>query len=174
MAARSFRTRDSISEALYCLRATSHQGVLRSVRCKLQYVRFSRSLPNAIASAQRALFSLTIYWECNLQFSAEGRVVVRPSRGEVQLILAAIVKPATGDRVTGAGNALIGRKHTRAIVVTTGMLAFISFWRASAIVLCDMASTVYYIGGVVGGAGGQTAPPLLPPVILFSFSGGPP
>src|SRR5207248_5574876 len=31
------------------------------------------------------------------------------------------------------------------IVVTTAMLVFISYWRAAAIVLCDMASTVYYI-----------------------------
>lgn len=28
------------------------------------------------------------------------------------------------------------------------MLSFISFWRASAIVLCDLASTAYYIGGI--------------------------
>ncbi len=40
-------------------------------------------------------------------------------------------------------------KQTKAIVVTTGMLAFISFWRASAVVLCDLASSAYYIGGIV-------------------------
>ena len=40
-------------------------------------------------------------------------------------------------------------KQTKVIVVTTAMLTFISFWRVSAIVLCDLASTAYYIGGIV-------------------------
>ncbi|MGH7949754.1 MAG: hypothetical protein ACREQF_11050 [Candidatus Binataceae bacterium] len=35
-----------------------------------------------------------------------------------------------------------GTRRTTVIVVTTGMLTFISFWRAAAVVLCDMASTV--------------------------------
>jgi amino acid transporter len=84
--------------------------------------------------------------------------------------LAAIGKLATADRVAGTGEALIGRKHTRAIVVTTGMLAFISFWRASAIVLCDMASTVYYIGGIVEAAVGKSAPYFILAVMLFSYA----
>jgi amino acid transporter len=84
--------------------------------------------------------------------------------------LAAIGKLATADRVAGTGEALIGGKHTRAIVVTTGMLAFISFWRASAIVLCDMASTVYYIGGIVEAAVGKSAPYFILAVMLFSYA----
>jgi len=61
-------------------------------------------------------------------------------------------------------------KRTRAIVVTTGMLAFISFWRASAIVLCDMASTVYYIGGIVEAAVGKSAPYFILAVMLFAYA----
>ena len=53
-------------------------------------------------------------------------------------------------------------KQTKAIVVTSGMLVFISFWRASAIVLCDLASTAYYIGGIVEQAIGKSAPVLHP------------
>jgi amino acid transporter len=65
--------------------------------------------------------------------------------------------------------ALFG-KQTKAIVVTTGMLAFISFWRASAIVLCDLASTSYYIGGIVEQACGRSAPYFILAVMLFSYA----
>ena len=43
-------------------------------------------------------------------------------------------------------------KQTQVIVISTAMLTFISFWRASAIVLCDMASTVYYNRGLLAAA----------------------
>ena len=61
-------------------------------------------------------------------------------------------------------------KQTKAIVVTTGMLAFISFWRAAAIVLCDLASTAYYIGGIVEEACGRSAPYFILAVMLFSYA----
>src|SRR5271163_4745376 len=60
-------------------------------------------------------------------------------------------------------------KQTKAIVVTSGMLVFISFWRASAIVLCDLASTAYYIGGIVEQAIGKSAPYFILAVMLFSY-----
>ncbi len=56
------------------------------------------------------------------------------------------------------------------IVVTTAMLAFISFWRAAAIVLCDLASTAYYIGGIVEQAIGKAAPWYIGGVMLFSYA----
>ena len=49
------------------------------------------------------------------------------------------------------------------------MLVFISFWRASAIVLCDLASTAYYIGGIVEQAIGKSAPYFILAVMLFSY-----
>ena len=61
-------------------------------------------------------------------------------------------------------------KQTKAIVVTTGMLAFISFWRASAVVLCDLASSAYYIGGIVEQACGRSAPYFILAVMLFSYA----
>src|SRR6201981_99243 len=56
------------------------------------------------------------------------------------------------------------------IVVTTAMLVFISCWRAAAIVLCDMASTVYYIGGIVEQAIGKAAPWYIGGVMLFAYA----
>src|SRR5262245_28476925 len=56
------------------------------------------------------------------------------------------------------------------IVVTTAMLVFISFWRAAAIVLCDLASTAYYIGGIVEQAIGKAAPWYIFAVMLFSYA----
>src|SRR5438128_10802675 len=50
------------------------------------------------------------------------------------------------------------------------MLVFISFWRAAAIVLCDMASTVYYIGGIVEQAIGKAAPWYIGAVMLFAYA----
>ena len=50
------------------------------------------------------------------------------------------------------------------------MLAFISFWRASAVVLCDLASTAYYIGGIVEQACGKSAPYFILAVMLFSYA----
>lgn len=54
-------------------------------------------------------------------------------------------------------------------VATTVMLTFISFWRAAAIVLNDMASTVYYIGGIAENAIGPSAPWFILIVMLFSY-----
>ena len=50
------------------------------------------------------------------------------------------------------------------------MLVFISFWRAAAIVLCDMASTAYYIGGIVEQAIGKAAPWYIGAVMLFAYA----
>src|SRR5262245_24943818 len=50
------------------------------------------------------------------------------------------------------------------------MLSFISFWRAAAIVLSDMASTTYYVGGIAEQAIGRAAPWFVLGVMLFSFA----
>src|SRR5215470_7186216 len=55
------------------------------------------------------------------------------------------------------------------IVLTSAMLVFISYWRAAAVVLCDMASTVYYIGGIVEHAVGKAAPWYIGGVMLFAY-----
>ena len=62
------------------------------------------------------------------------------------------------------------KRSRNVIIVTTAMLSFISFWRASAIVLCDMASTVYYIGGIAEHAIGKAAPWFILGVMLFAYA----
>jgi amino acid transporter len=50
------------------------------------------------------------------------------------------------------------------------MLSFISFWRGSAIVLSDLASSAFYAGGIAEGAIGRSAPWFILGVMLFSFA----
>ena len=59
---------------------------------------------------------------------------------------------------------------TKVVVASTVMLSFISFWRASAIVLNDLGSSVYYAGGIAEQAIGQSAPWFILGIMLFSFS----
>src|SRR6204780_3188781 len=62
------------------------------------------------------------------------------------------------------------RRAVNVLVVSSVALAFISFWRASAIVLCDLASTAYYIGGISEQAIGKAAPWFILGVMLFSYA----
>ena len=50
------------------------------------------------------------------------------------------------------------------------MLTFISFWRAAAIVLCDLGSSAFYAGGIAEGAVGAAAPSFILGIMLFSFA----
>ncbi len=59
---------------------------------------------------------------------------------------------------------------TKVVVATTVMLAFISFWRAAAIVLCDLASSAYYAGGLAEGFVGKSAPWFIFAIMLFSYA----
>ncbi len=50
------------------------------------------------------------------------------------------------------------------------MLTFISFWRAAAIVLSDLASSAYYVGGDAEKVIGKSAPWFVLAVMLFSYA----
>jgi amino acid transporter len=50
------------------------------------------------------------------------------------------------------------------------MLTFISFWRAAAIVLCDLGSSAFYAGGIAEEAIGAAAPWFILGIMLFSFA----
>jgi amino acid transporter len=50
------------------------------------------------------------------------------------------------------------------------MLAFVSFWRAAAIVLNDLASSAYYAGGEAENFIGKTAPWFILAIMLFSYA----
>jgi amino acid transporter len=59
---------------------------------------------------------------------------------------------------------------TKVVVATTVMLSFISFWRAAAIVLCDLASSAYYAGGLAESFVGKSAPWFILAIMLFSYA----
>jgi amino acid transporter len=64
-----------------------------------------------------------------------------------------------------------GSSSTAKIVIaTTVALSFISFWRGAAIVLSDLGSTMFYVGGIAEQAIGKSAPWLILAVMLFSFA----
>ncbi len=50
------------------------------------------------------------------------------------------------------------------------MLSFISFWRAAAIVLSDLASSAYYAGGIAETQIGKSAPWFILAIMLFSYA----
>jgi len=56
------------------------------------------------------------------------------------------------------------------VVATTVLLSFISFWRAAAIVLNDLGSTAFYVGGIVEQALGKAAPWFILGVMCFSYA----
>src|SRR5262245_66254038 len=59
---------------------------------------------------------------------------------------------------------------TKVVIASTVMLSFISFWRAAAIVLNDLGSSVFYAGGIAEVAVGRSAPWFILGVMLFSFA----
>jgi len=60
--------------------------------------------------------------------------------------------------------------RVRLIVASSVMLTFISFWRAAAIVLCDLGSSAFYAGGIAEEAVGASAPWFILGIMLFSFA----
>src|SRR5579863_5161037 len=73
--------------------------------------------------------------------------------------------PQNTAAASGRGNGI-----PRVIVATTALLTFISFWRAAAIVLNDLASSAYYAGGEAEGYIGKTAPWFILAIMLFSYA----
>src|SRR5277367_2765837 len=62
------------------------------------------------------------------------------------------------------------RPVTKVLVATTAMLAFISYWRAAAIVLNDLASSAYYAGGEAEQFIGKSAPWFILATMLLSYA----
>jgi amino acid transporter len=62
------------------------------------------------------------------------------------------------------------RPAAKVLVATTAMLAFISYWRAAAIVLNDLASSAYYAGGEAEAFIGKTAPWFILATMLLSYA----
>ncbi|HVW00060.1 MAG TPA: amino acid permease, partial [Planctomycetaceae bacterium] len=62
------------------------------------------------------------------------------------------------------------RKAAPVIIVGSVMFSFISYWRVAAVVLCDLASTAFYIGGIVEQMIGPAAPWFILAVMCFSYA----
>src|SRR6184192_1997053 len=65
---------------------------------------------------------------------------------------------------------LPSRPRAQVFIATTVMLTFISFWRAAAIVLSDLASSAYYAGGDAEKVIGKSAPWFILAIMLFSYA----
>ena len=81
--------------------------------------------------------------------------------------------PSPGSIPSGGSDASLSRRLIRPaqiIIVSSVMFTFISYWRTAAVVLCDLASTSYYIGGIVEQAIGPAAPWYILGVMLFSYA----
>jgi amino acid transporter len=59
---------------------------------------------------------------------------------------------------------------TKVVVATTVALSFISYWRGASIVLSDLASSMFYAGGIAEQAVGKSAAWYVLGVMLFSFA----
>jgi amino acid transporter len=79
--------------------------------------------------------------------------------------------PTLPNRVANAsGGAGAGAAAARVLVATTAMLAFISFWRAAAVVLNDMGSSAFYAGAIAEHFVGKPAPWFVLAIMLLSFA----
>src|SRR5437660_6098196 len=73
----------------------------------------------------------------------------------------------------GSGPTPAPRRLTRAaqiIIISSVTFTFISYWRTAAVVLCDLGSTAFYIGGIVEQSIGPAAPWFILAVMLFSYA----
>ena len=61
-------------------------------------------------------------------------------------------------------------RRIKVVVATSVMLSFISFWRAAAIVLNDLGSSAFYVGGIAEQFVGKAAPWFILGVMLFSYA----
>src|SRR5438477_8013127 len=61
-------------------------------------------------------------------------------------------------------------RGTKVVVATSVMLTFISFWRPAAIVLNDLGSSAFYVGGISEQFIGKAAPWVILGVMLFSYA----
>ena len=69
-----------------------------------------------------------------------------------------------------AENPNLKRRAIPVFIATTVMLSFISYWRVAAVVLADLASSAYYVGGDAEKVIGKSAPWFILAVMLFSYA----
>ena len=72
--------------------------------------------------------------------------------------------------MSSGSQTLTPSNRVRIVVASSVALTFISYWRAAAIVLNDLGSSAYYVGGIAEDAFGRSAPWFILGVMLFSFA----
>src|ERR1700757_1517178 len=72
--------------------------------------------------------------------------------------------------MVSVSNPNLKRPAIPVFIATTVMLSFISFWRVAAVVLADLASSAYYVGGDAEKGIGKSAPWFILAVMLFSYA----
>ncbi|HZO53869.1 MAG TPA: APC family permease [Bryobacteraceae bacterium] len=77
---------------------------------------------------------------------------------------------STQDSSSSSPSLPFSSSTAKIVVATTVALSFITFWRGAAIVLSDLASTMFYIGGITEQAVGKSAPWFVLAVMVFSFA----
>jgi len=63
----------------------------------------------------------------------------------------------------------VKRAAPNVLIATTAMLAFISFWRAAAVVLNDMGSSAFYAGAIAEHFVGKTAPWFILAIMVLAY-----
>ncbi len=64
----------------------------------------------------------------------------------------------------------VKRRTPNVLIATTAMLAFISFWRAAAVVLNDMGSSAFYAGAIAEHFVGKTAPWFILAIMVLAYA----
>src|SRR5258707_11184805 len=78
--------------------------------------------------------------------------------------------PTTGDSSNSNSGFRRLFRPAPIIIITSVTFTFISFWKTAAVVLCDLASTAYYIGAIVEQSIGPAAPWFILAVMVFSYA----
>ena len=112
--------------------------------------------------ADPAKVALRACWTNSLSKPASRFRFDLPTREHACPPLQAILRTIPGGNRPG--------RPAHVIVVNSVMFKFISYWRTAAVVLCDLASTAYYIGGIVESSIGAAAPWFILAVMLFSYA----
>src|SRR5438874_9051559 len=73
-------------------------------------------------------------------------------------------------KVAESPRAPVPNVAARVLVASSAMLAFISFWRAAAIVLNDMGSSAFYAGAIAENFIGKTAPWFILAIMIFAYA----
>ncbi len=80
-----------------------------------------------------------------------------------------LITNSTSPPASGLSPTAKALRTAQVIVISSVTFTFISYWRTAAVVLCDLASTAYYIGAIVENSIGPAAPWFIVGVLVFSY-----